>query len=68
MNVNKTEVIVAPRQIKAVVVAVLAILGITLAGLAFGLTSDQVSLAQEVVNSVSNGPVGQVVSVLYYLI
>ena len=68
MNANKNIVTVAPRQIKAVVVAVLAILGITLAGIAFGITSDQVSLAQEVFNSVSNGPVGQVVSVLYYLI
>jgi hypothetical protein len=68
MNANKNNVTVAPRQIKAVIVAVLAILGITLAGIAFGLTSDQVSLAQEIVNSVRNGPVGQVVTVLYYLI
>ena len=68
MNLSKTTETLAPRQIKAVIVAVLAILGITLAGLAFGLTSDQVSLAKEMVDSVSQGPVGQVVSVLYYLI
>ena len=68
MNLSKTTETLAPRQIKAVIVAVLAILGITLAGLAFGLSPDQGSLAKEMVESVSQGPVGQVVSVLYYLI
>ena len=68
MNLSKTIETLTPRQIKAVVVTVLAVLGITLAGIAFGLTSDQLGLAKEMVNSVSQGPVGQVVSVLYYLI
>ena len=68
MNLSKTTETLAPRQIKAVIVAVLAILGITLAAIAFGLTPDQGNLAKEMVQSVSQGPVGQVVSVLYYLI
>ena len=68
MNLSKTEDTVQPRQIKAVVVAVLAILGLVLVGIAFGQSPDQINLAQEMVKTVSQGPVGQVVNVLYYLI
>lgn len=67
MNVNKVLETFEPRQVKAAVVAVIAALGLLLAVVAFGVTTDHVTLAQQVFDAISHGPVGNVVNTIYYI-
>ena len=65
MNANNILKAFEPRQVKAIAVGVLAIIGLTLAAVAFGVTSDHMSLAKQVVDAVSHGPVGDAVHSIY---
>ncbi|MEL0067103.1 MAG: hypothetical protein VW874_02450 [Gammaproteobacteria bacterium] len=65
MKMNKTLEAVEPRQIKAVASGIIAVVGLTLALIAFGVACDHGSLAKQVVEAVSHGPVGDVVNAIY---
>jgi len=65
MKMNKILEAVEPRQIKAIAAGVFAVIGLTLALVAFGVASDHASLAQQVVEAVSHGPVADVVQSIY---
>ncbi len=65
MNAKSLTTAIAPRQLKAIVLGVIAIIGLTLAVVAFGVTSDHMSFAKQVVNAVSHGPVSDAVQSIY---
>lgn len=65
MKMNKILEVVEPRQIKAIAAGVFAVIGLTLAIVAFGVASDHGSLAKQVVEAVSHGPVADVVHAIY---
>ena len=65
MNANNLLRAFEPKQIKAMAVAAIAIVGLTLAVVAFGVANDHSSFAEQVVRAVSHGPVGEVVHSMY---
>ena len=54
-----------PRQIKAIAAAVFAVIGLTLTIVAFGVASDHGSLAKQMVEALSHGPIAEVVHAIY---
>lgn len=66
MNVINMKQAFKPRQVRAMTLVVLAVLGLVLAGIAFGISPDHQSLAQQVVDAVSRGPVSEAVNSMYF--
>lgn len=61
-------VFIMPRKLKTAITIILAVLGIILAVIAFGMANDQMAMVNELTDSMANGPVGFVFNAINLLI